>query len=500
MKKIINITLLGALFALSISPTLAASNETLAKIREDSLTKAMELLKGKNASVDEVLKTAKQIEDYILAGHGSKNKDSIELQSTPNDFEKKQQIQYKPVSSEEISNFSGLSLGINGQLKSTSAEAKYDGYVLDGIGQQNFIANLQADYIFKLNNQFGLMFGATVDLNDSELLKLNGRFNNLPSKDFNVTEKNHFSLFVAPTYQINDSTLGFLKLAYHRSKVEMQNNINWSNEFTSWSQSNSKTLNGYGVGLGVRSHLYNNIYANLELQRVMYSTDSIVTADLGTGTTIGSFGLSYSFNDEKNASLLSNNSNGKFNGLSVGLSGLLRSSSIKTTANFSGESGTFDSVGQQNLGVGIFADYAFRVSDRALFLVGGTYDLTDSEVFKISGNGSDAKVKEMKHYSVYMAPAYQMSQASLGYVKFAYHQAEFENINSLTTTQLGYANSRYSKDFNGYGIGLGFRTLIADNFYGNLEVQRIFYGKENISPANFDINSTIGSLGLSYKF
>jgi hypothetical protein len=93
-----------------------------------------------------------------------------------------------------------------------------------------------------------------------------------------------------------------------------------------------------------------------------------------------------------------------------------------------------------------------------------------------------------------------MSQTSLGYVKFAYHQAEFENINSLTTTQLGYANSRYSKDFNGYGIGLGFRTLIADNFYGNLEVQRIFYGKENISPANFDINSTIGSLGLSYKF
>jgi hypothetical protein len=42
MKKIINITLLGALLALSITPTLAASNEALAKIREDSLTKAME--------------------------------------------------------------------------------------------------------------------------------------------------------------------------------------------------------------------------------------------------------------------------------------------------------------------------------------------------------------------------------------------------------------------------------------------------------------------------
>ena len=475
------------------------TQEQLITVRQNALNHAMEVLKDKKPSPDEILKVAKEFEAYMLADDLKKVKEQAKSEVSPNDFEKVQQPKVN-ISNEDKTSFSGLSIGINGQLKSTSAKARYDGFTLDGIGQQNFIANIQADYEFKLNNQFGLMFGATVDLNDSELLKLNGKFRNLPSKDFTVTEKNHFSLFVAPTYQLNDSTLGFVKLAYHRSKVEMENNINWSNEFTSWSRSSSKTLNGYGLGLGVRSHLYNNIYANLELQRVMYSTDSIVTADLGTGTTIGSFGLSYSFNDDKKPTLLSNNSSGRFNGLSVGLNGLLKSSSIKTTATFSGESGTFDSVGQQNLGAGIFTDYAFRVSDRALFLVGGTYDLNDSESFKISGNGSEAKVKEKKHYSIYIAPAYQMSQNSLGYLKLAYHQAEFENINSLTRTQLGYANTKYSKDFNGYGIGLGFRTLIADNFYGNLEVQRVFYGKEDIYPATFDVSSTIGSLGLSYKF
>ena len=475
------------------------TQEQLITVRQNALNHAMEVLKDKKATPEEILKLAKEFESYMLADDVKNVTKQTKSEISPNDFEKTQP-KVNLVSNEEKTSFSGLSIGINGQLKSTSAKARYDGFTLDGIGQQNFIANIQADYEFKLNNQFGLMFGATVDLNDSELLKLNGKFRNLPSKDFTVTEKNHFSLFVAPTYQLNDSTLGFVKLAYHRSKVEMENNINWSNEFTSWSRSSSKTLNGYGLGLGVRSHLYNNIYANLELQRVMYSTDSIVTADLGTGTTIGSFGLSYSFNDDKKPTLLSNNSSGKFNGLSVGLSGLLKSSSIKTTATFGGESGTFDSVGQQNLGAGIFTDYAFRVSDRALFLVGGTYDLNDSESFKISGNGSEAKVKEKKHYSIYIAPAYQMSQNSLGYLKLAYHQAEFENINSLTRTQLGTANTRYSKDFNGYGIGLGFRTLIADNFYGNLEVQRVFYGKEDIYPATFDVSSTIGSLGLSYKF
>jgi hypothetical protein len=85
-------------------------------------------------------------------------------------------------------------------------------------------------------------------------------------------------------------------------------------------------------------------------------------------------------------------------------------------------------------------------------------------------------------------------------LKLAYHQTELENVNSLTQTQLGFANANYQKEFSGYGVGLGFRAQILDNFSGNLEMQRVFYGKENISPLNLDINSTIGSLGLSYKF
>ena len=372
------------------------TQEQLITVRQNALNHAMEVLKDKKPSPDEILKLAKEFEAYMLADDVKRVKEHIKTEVSPNDFEKAQP-KINIVSNEDKTSFSGLSVGINGQLKSTSAKARYDGYTLDGIGQQNFITNLQADYEFKLNSRYGVMLGATIDLNDSELLKLNGKFNNLPSKDFKVTEKNHFSLFVAPTYQLNDSTLGFVKLAYHRSKVEMENNINWSNEFSNWSRSSSKTLNGYGLGFGVRSHLYNNIYANLELQRVMYSTDSIVTADLGTGTTIGSFGLSYSFNDDKKPTLFGSNSSGKFNGLSIGLNGLLKSSSIKTTAIFRGESGTFDSVGQQNLGAAIFADYAFRVSDRALFLVGGTYDLNDSENFKVSGSiGASENVSEVK--------------------------------------------------------------------------------------------------------
>ena len=493
MKKIINIALLGTLIVLSISTSLAANNETLARIREDSLAKAMELLKGKNASVDEVLKTAKQIEDYILAGESSKNKELIELQASPNDYEKKQQIKVKSVSSEESSNFNGLSVGINGQFKSTTAKVKAGDYGIDGLGQQNFITNLQADYEFRIDNKFGLLVGATMDFNDNDLLNANGGIHINKIRSVRATEKNHYSLFVAPTYRLSSDTSGYLKLAYHNSKIEHSNDFNYSQ--------GTKSLHGYGVGIGARSYLTNNIFANIEIQRIMYSDDSFFLSNLGTGSTVGSFGLGYSFADDRKQLFIAENSKGKFNGLSLGINGLLKSTSIKTSTTINGIANNLDGVGQQNLGIGIFGDYAFRVSDRALFLLGGTYDFNDSDIVRVYGRiGSEVKVKEKNHYSLFVAPAYQLSESSLGYIKLAYHQTKFENINTLDGNELGTANSRYTKKFDGYGIGIGFRTLIADNFYGNLEVQRVFYGRENISPVAFDADSTIGSLGLSYKF
>ncbi len=493
MKKIINIALLGALIALSISTSLAANNETLARIREDSLAKAMELLKGKNASVDEVLKTAKQIEDYILAGESSKNKELIELQASPNDYEKKQQIKVKSVSSEESSNFNGLSVGINGQFKSTTAKVKAGDYGIDGLGQQNFITNLQADYEFRIDNKFGLLVGATMDFNDNDLLNANGGIHTNKIRSVRATEKNHYSLFVAPTYRLSSDTSGYLKLAYHNSKIEHSNDFNYSQ--------GTKSLHGYGVGIGTRSYLTNNIFANIEIQRIMYNDDSFFLSNLGTGSTVGSFGLGYSFADDRKQTFIAENSKGKFNGLSLGINGLLKSTSIKTSTTINGIANNLDGVGQQNLGIGVFGDYAFRISDRALFLLGGTYDFNDSDIVRVYGRiGSEVKVKEKNHYSLFVAPAYQLSESSLGYIKLAYHQTKFENINTLDGNELGTANSRYTKKFDGYGIGIGFRTLIADNFYGNLEVQRVFYSRENVSPVAFDADSTIGSLGLSYKF
>ena len=498
MKKIINIALFGALLALSSSPALAANNEALAKIREDSLAKAMELLKGKNASVDEVLKTAKQIEDYILAGESGKSRDIIELQASPNDFEKKQQIQHKPVSPEKSFNLNGLSFGINGQLKSTSAKAKskisnseeLSDVTFNGVGQQNLISDVYADYEFKINDNFGLLLGASIDLNDVDLLKINAPYHRTSNRQFLVTEKNHYSLYLAPTYQFSEDTMGYFKFAYHHSDVYQANNLGIKDD--------KKEIQGYGVGAGIRSHIYDNLYANIEIQRVMYNNNSITSTNLGTGSTIGSFGLGYNFASDKKQESHTINAREKFNGLSIGLRGLLKSSSIKGSAIADNESSIFDSVGQQNLGAGIFADYIFNIKDNLSFMIGGSYDLTNTDVLKISAASEEVKIVEKNRYSLYLAPAYQLSNSTLGFIKIAYARTELEGINNLS--YLGHANKIYTQDFNGPALGFGIRTNLFDKLDATFEVERAFYNKEKISPLTLDMKTTTGSLGLSYRF
>jgi hypothetical protein len=467
------------------------TQEQLITVRQNALNHAMEVLKDKKPLPDEILKLAKEFEAYMLADDVKKVKEHIKAEVSPNDFEKVQQPKVN-ISNEDKTSFSGLSVGINGQFKSTTAKVKAGDYGFDGLGQQNFITSLQADYEFKIDNKWGLLLGATIDFNDNDLLNARGGRHSLKNRNIRATEKNHYSLFVAPTYRLSPDTSGYLKLAYHNSKIEHSNDFNYSQ--------GTKSLHGYGVGIGARSYLTNNIFANIEIQRIMYSDDSFFLSNLGTGSTVGSFGLGYSFVDDRKQPVLAENSRGKFNGLSLGVNGLLKSSSIETSTTINGIAQNLDSVGRQNLGIGMLGDYAFRVSDRALFLLGGTYDFNDSDIVKVYGMGSEVKVKEKNHYSLFIAPAYQLSESSLGYIKLAYHQTKFENINTLDEKELGAANSRYTKKFDGYGIGIGFRTHIADNFYGNLEVQRVFYSRENISSVGFDADSTIGSLGLSYKF
>jgi hypothetical protein len=401
----------------------------------------------------------------------------------------------------ENENFTGLSAGIAVDLKSTTAKARpYGGaFQLDSLGQENTVANLSVDYGFKIKDKFILILGGSFDLSDSDIFKVS-----TSGYSYQAKEKNHYSLSLKPGYELNKDTLGYLKFSYHHSEFDESNNIGLK-EY-------NKDLHGYGLGLGVRNKIFNRFYGNLEIERVMYSGDSIVSTDLGTGSTVGKIGLSYNFSNSANE--ISNSPeetiNSNFKGLAISINGQLKSTTSKIAIE--NTDFTLDSFGKQNLIGNVSADYGFQLTNKITLLAGGSYDLGNTDIFAYSGSlaGFKFKFKEKDHFSLFIAPGYQLSEKTIGYVKFAYHRSTWsessnwgelaEAIHDYTGGALSPHQKDYSKGLHGYGIGFGLRSQIYNNIYSTLEVQRVNYDKATISPFTIDSDSTIASVGLTYKF
>ena len=66
------------------------TSEQLITVRQNALNHAMEVLKDKKATPEEILKLAKEFESYMLADDVKKVKEHIKTEVSPNDFEKAQ--------------------------------------------------------------------------------------------------------------------------------------------------------------------------------------------------------------------------------------------------------------------------------------------------------------------------------------------------------------------------------------------------------------------------
>lgn len=480
LSFLIIIWLFSPLFALGLDESTKADWLILKALRENSLSEIDSQPPSEEKHTQEQRKLISEKETRALS---EEDKNKTHLNPVSNNT---QQISNQKT----FGNSHGLSIGINALLKSTSAEITRHALTIDGAGQQNAIANLSIDYDLQLNNSFSLLFGGNIDLNDNELLNIVGDYKGTANSNFKATEKNHYSLFLAPAYQISKSSQAYLKLAYHSSDVYTQNNIGLKKD--------NKTLYGYGVGLGLRSHITDNFYGNIEVQRVMYNDNSILSTDLSNGSTIGTVGLSYNFSNEK-MSPIAESDYLNFRGLSVGINGQLKSS----TMNISDARGVvtnFNSVGEQNINSNISLDYEYKFLKNLVLLEGVNFDLGNTETAKLSGAGQWLKVNEKGHYSFFLAPAYQISYNTLGYVKLAYHHSDFMTDDFLTAKSLGKAKHYYEKGMEGFGLGFGLRTQIYKNIYANAEIQKVVYNSATFAPITLDVDSTIGSVGLSYKF
>ena len=157
-------------------------------------------------------------------------------------------------------------------------------------------------------------------------------------------------------------------------------------------------------------------------------------------------------------------------------------------------------LGSQNIFASVSADYGIEVSKSLVLLVGGKYDLQNTSVVKITGEGLAVAIEEKGHYSLFLAPGLALSDKTLGFAKLSYENAKYDVTGSVATGSAAGSVASNAQSVSGTGYGLGVRTHLGGNTNLDVEVGRIVY--QNNGGNNFTVSSatTYGRVGISFRF
>jgi len=166
----------------------------------------------------------------------------------------------------QAKNFAGPSIAIGGGYSSQTASLKQSVVddnnisVTNGIGQNNFSALVDLSYGLELDKSFILSVGATYDLTESDIDIITFDNGYLKSK-----LQDHYSLYLQPTFLVNNNTGIFGKLSYNLAKYTgsiLQNDV---------LRTASSDLEGWGYGIGAKTFLNNSTYIQVEGSYTEYS-------------------------------------------------------------------------------------------------------------------------------------------------------------------------------------------------------------------------------------
>jgi len=176
----------------------------------------------------------------------------------------------------QTKNFAGPSLGLSYSSISGSVDASIEGTTFASVGDKDDVFSIDLSYAAPIDNKFLLAFGATYDLNDTKMGNLLGA---------NVKYKDHYSFYLAPTYALTENSALFLKAGYHKMKGEVSDG----------GDSYSQSFSGMGYGAGIKVMLDKNLYAQAELQRVNYSSETQDGYSFDPTTSAGIISIGYKF-------------------------------------------------------------------------------------------------------------------------------------------------------------------------------------------------------------
>jgi len=199
-------------------------------------------------------------------------------------------------------------------------------------------------------------------------------------------------------------------------------------------------------------------------------------------------------------------SSNNFEGPYVGLFADIKSTTFKVSGAVLGSSATFDAFGQQSVNGHVEAGYGLAVGEKMVLTAGATYDLASTTLFNFSGtnsNGAGASfnIKQKNQYSFFIAPGYKASEDTLVFAKLAYFHSNVGYSAVVAGGNTRPSSNQSNFGVNGFGYGLGIKTMLTKQTWLSVEAMRIDYSQLTVvSGANGTTGTTVGSMGLGYNF
>jgi opacity protein-like surface antigen len=182
----------------------------------------------------------------------------------------------------QAKNFEGPSAALS--FAAVGVDTKFSYADADGangstsFGKTSFVTGLDLSYAKAIDSNWLMGFGITYDLNKTKA----GEFSDSDDQgtsSLSIKAKNHYSVYVQPTYALNNSTALFAKVGYHSMKGEMT--------YTDGS-SDSEKFKGIGYGFGVKTFVNKNLFIQAEAQIVDFKNKSFSDEDGSWGYKVKS--------------------------------------------------------------------------------------------------------------------------------------------------------------------------------------------------------------------
>ena len=152
-------------------------------------------------------------------------------------------------------------------------------------------------------------------------------------------------------------------------------------------------------------------------------------------------------------------------------------------------------IGDTTQNAAVQAAYAFAPSEQFVIGVGATYSLSDLNAGSGTLGADSYEIKGKDFYTVYVEPGFVAGNNTLAYLKIAYAGTRAD-----TKATVGGLTSSASDNFTGAGIGAGIRTMLDKNVYLQAEFMQLNFNELSRSGVTLKPTSTLGTIGIGYKF